>query len=57
VVRSLVRRIVDGVAVGQKYHLKVVFSDRTTHDTTRLGEPDVTIIFRICKGHFSGAAP
>jgi hypothetical protein len=48
VVRSLVRRIVDGVAVavGQKYHLKVVFSDRTTHDTTRLGEPDVTIIFR-----------
>lgn len=46
IVRALIRRIVDGVAVGQKYHLKVVFSDNTTHDTTRLGDPDVTIIFR-----------
>lgn len=45
-VRGLIRRIVDGVAAGQKYHLKVVFSDRSTHDTTRLGDPDVTIIFR-----------
>jgi len=25
VVRALIRRIVDGVAVGQKYHLKLVF--------------------------------
>ena len=46
VVRSLIRRIVDGVASGQKYHLRVVFSDNTTHDSTRLGDPDVTIIFR-----------
>lgn len=46
VVQALVRRIVDGIAVGQKYHLRVVFSDNTTHDTTRLGDPDVTIIFR-----------
>jgi cyclopropane-fatty-acyl-phospholipid synthase len=46
VVRSLIRRIVDGVARGQKYHLRVVFSDNTTHDSTRLGDPDVTIIFR-----------
>lgn len=46
VVRALIRSIVDGVAAGQKYHIKVVFSDRTTHDTTRLGDADVTIIFR-----------
>jgi cyclopropane-fatty-acyl-phospholipid synthase len=45
-VRWLIRRIVDEVAAGQKYHVKVVFSDHTTHETTRLGEPDVTIIFR-----------
>jgi cyclopropane-fatty-acyl-phospholipid synthase len=46
VARSLIRRIVDGVASGQKYHLRVVFSDNTIHDSTRLGDPDVTIIFR-----------
>jgi cyclopropane-fatty-acyl-phospholipid synthase len=45
-VRSLIRRIVDGVASGQKYHLRLVFADNTMHDTTRLGDPDVTIIFR-----------
>lgn len=45
-VRSLVRRIVDSVARGQKYHLKVVFSDNTSYDSTRLGNPDVTIVFR-----------
>ncbi|MGM9488283.1 class I SAM-dependent methyltransferase [Ideonella sp. YS5] len=41
-VRTLIRKIVDGVAAGQKYHLRVVFCDNTTHDTTRLGDPDVT---------------
>lgn len=45
-VRALIRRIVDGVAAGAKYHVRLVFSDETTYDTTRLGEPDVTIIFR-----------
>jgi len=45
-VRALIRRIVDSVAAGQKYHLKVVFSDSSTYDSTRLGEPDVTIVFR-----------
>lgn len=33
-VRALIRRIIDGVAAGQKYHLRVAFSDHTTHDTT-----------------------
>jgi cyclopropane-fatty-acyl-phospholipid synthase len=46
VVRWLIRRIVDSVASGQKYHLRVVFSDNTIYDSTRLGDPDVTIIFR-----------
>lgn len=46
VTRSLIRRIVNSVASGQKYHLRVVFSDNTIHDSTRLGDPDVTIIFR-----------
>lgn len=45
-VRTLIRRIVDSVAEGQKYHLKIVFSDNSTYDTTRIGEPDVTIVFR-----------
>ena len=45
-VRKLIRRIVDRVAAGAKYHLRVVFSDGTTYDTTRLGEADVTILFR-----------
>ncbi|MGZ9003541.1 MAG: class I SAM-dependent methyltransferase [Burkholderiales bacterium] len=45
-VRALIRRIVDTVAAGQKYHLKVVFSDESTYHSTRLGEPDVTIVFR-----------
>ena len=43
--RTLIRRIVDGVAKGRKYHLKVVFSDKTTYHSTRLGDPDATIIF------------
>lgn len=45
-VRALIRKIVDSVAQGQKYHLRVVFSDGNTYDSTRQGEPDVTIIFR-----------
>lgn len=45
-VRAVIRRIVDSVAEGQKYHLKVVFSDNSTYHSTRLGDPDVTIIFR-----------
>lgn len=45
-VRKLIRRIVDSVAEGQKYHLKVVFSDGSTYHSTRLGDPDVTILFR-----------
>ncbi|MGZ5650530.1 MAG: SAM-dependent methyltransferase, partial [Usitatibacter sp.] len=44
--RALIRRIVDSVADGQKYHLKVVYSDHSTYDSTRLGDPDITIIFR-----------
>lgn len=45
-IRKVIRRIVDSVAKGQKYHLKVVFSDRSEYHSTRLGEPDITIIFR-----------
>lgn len=45
-VRALIRRIVDSVAGGQKYHLKIVFSDESTYHSTHLSEPDVTIIFR-----------
>jgi cyclopropane-fatty-acyl-phospholipid synthase len=45
-VRALIRRIVDSVAGGQKYHLKVVFSDGTAYHSTHLGDPDVTIVFR-----------
>ena len=44
--RSLIQRTVDSVADGQKYHLKVVFSDNSSYHSTRLGDPDVTIIFR-----------
>lgn len=44
--RALVRHFVDGVARGGKYHLRVVFSDNTTHHSTRIGQPDVTIVFR-----------
>ncbi len=44
--RTLIRRIVGSVAAGQKYHLKLVFSDNSTYHSTRLGEPDVTIIIR-----------
>lgn len=43
--RTIIRNIVDSVASGQKYHLKVVFSDNTTYNSTSAGEPDVTIIF------------
>jgi cyclopropane-fatty-acyl-phospholipid synthase len=45
-VRWLIRRIVDGVARGQKYHLKAVFSDGSVHHSTQPGEADVTITFR-----------
>lgn len=45
-VRALIRHIVDGVARGQKYHLQVVFADGSTYQSTRLGDPDITIIFR-----------
>ena len=45
-IRALIRRIVGSVADGGKYHLKVVFSDGSTHHSTRLGEPDVAIVFR-----------
>lgn len=45
-VRTLIRRIVDSVAEGQKTHLKLVFSDNSTYHSTHLGDPDVTIIFR-----------
>jgi hypothetical protein len=45
-VRALIRRIVDSVADGGKYHLKVVFSDHSIYHSTQLGEPDVTIVFR-----------
>lgn len=44
--RWLIRCIVDGVARGQKYQLRVVFNDGSTHQSTRLGKPDVTIVFR-----------
>jgi len=36
----LVRRIVESVADGQKYHLRIVFSDNSTYDAARVGEPD-----------------
>ncbi len=45
-IRALIRRIVDSVADGGKYHLKVVFSDGSTYHSTRLGEPDVALVFR-----------
>lgn len=45
-IRPLIRRIVDGVADGQKCHLTVTFSDGTFHDSTRIGVPDVTIVLR-----------
>jgi cyclopropane-fatty-acyl-phospholipid synthase len=46
VVRALIRRIVRAVARGQKYQLKVVFSDATAYHSSHPGEPDVTITFR-----------
>jgi len=45
-IRALIRRIVDSVADGGKYHLKAVFSGGSTYHSTRLGEPDVAIVFR-----------
>lgn len=45
-VRTLIRHILDSVAEGQKYHLKIVFSDNSIYHSTSLGAPDVTIIFR-----------
>ncbi|MDH4052155.1 MAG: hypothetical protein OEU93_11290 [Rubrivivax sp.] len=35
--RALVRRIVDSVATGRKYHLKVVFGDGSEHHTKAIG--------------------
>jgi len=34
-VRTPIKRIVDSVAEGQKYHLKIVFSDNSTYHSTR----------------------
>jgi cyclopropane-fatty-acyl-phospholipid synthase len=45
-VRALIRRIVGRVAEGGKYHLKVVFADKSTYQSTRVGDPEVTIVFR-----------
>src|SRR5512135_3442451 len=45
-IRTIIRNILDSVASGQKYHLKIVFSDNTTYNSTSAGDPDVTIIFR-----------
>ncbi|HKJ84235.1 MAG TPA: class I SAM-dependent methyltransferase [Mariprofundaceae bacterium] len=45
-IQTLIRRIVDSIADNGKYYLKVIFTDNSTHHTTRLGEPDITIIFR-----------
>jgi len=46
-VRAVIRRIVAGVSQGQKYHLKVVFSDGSVYHSSRAGDPaDITIIFR-----------
>lgn len=44
-VRSIIRKTVDSVSRGQKYHLKVAFPDGTTYHSTSAGEPDVTIVF------------
>jgi cyclopropane-fatty-acyl-phospholipid synthase len=44
--RILIRRIVDSVADGRKYHLRVVYADGSTYDSTRLGQPDATIVIR-----------
>ena len=45
-VRALIRRIAASVAQGQKCHFKGVFSDSGIYHSTRLGDPDVTIVFR-----------
>ncbi len=45
-IRALIRRIIDGVAEGQKYHLKAVFADGSEYHSIRPGQPDVTIVFR-----------
>ena len=44
--RAIIRRIVDGVAAGQKYHLQVVFADGSVYHSERPGQPDITIVFR-----------
>ncbi len=46
VARAIIRRIADGVAEGQKYRLKLVFCDSSTHQTSGFGDPDITIVFR-----------
>jgi hypothetical protein len=43
--RHLVDSMADGVADGRQVHLRVVFSDASTYDSSRHGVPDVTIVF------------
>ncbi len=45
-VRASIRRIVNSVASGQKYHLKLVFADGSAYHSTGLGAPDITIVLR-----------
>ena len=44
--RALIRRIVDSVADGRKYHLEVVFSDGSVYHSSPVGDPYVTIVLR-----------
>ena len=45
-VRASIRRIVNSVASGQKYHLKIVFADGSAYHSTRPGAADITIVLR-----------
>jgi cyclopropane-fatty-acyl-phospholipid synthase len=44
--RTIVRRIVDGVAEGQPERLRVVFADGSVHVAPSPGDADVTIVLR-----------
>ena len=44
--RALIRRIVDSVADGRKYHLEIVFSDGSVYHSSPGGDPYVTIVLR-----------
>jgi cyclopropane-fatty-acyl-phospholipid synthase len=46
VIHTLIRRIVDSVAASEGCHIEVVFADHGTYHSSRLGTPDVTIVFR-----------